>query len=54
MGGLLVWQALRVYLEPGERAARQMFGLSILYLFALFAALIVDAGAGATLPGLPW
>lgn len=53
MGGLLVWQALRVYLEPGERAARQMFGLSILYLFALFAALIVDAGAGATLPGLP-
>jgi len=54
MGGLLVWQALRVYLEPGERAARQMFGLSILYLFALFAALIVDAGAGATLSGLPW
>ena len=44
MGGLFAWQALRVYREPGERSARQMFGLSILYLFALFTALIVDSG----------
>ncbi len=46
MGGLFAWQALRVYLERSERSARQMFGLSILYLFVLFTALIVDAGAG--------
>jgi len=51
MGGLFVWQAVRVYLERDERAARQMFGLSILYLFVLFTALIVDSGAGLALPG---
>ncbi len=51
MGGLFVWQAWRVYLERGERSARQMFGLSILYLFALFTALIVDAGVGG---GVGW
>ncbi len=51
MGGLFAWQALRVYLERSERSARQMFGLSILYLFALFTALIVDGGAGLALPG---
>lgn len=52
MGGLFVWQAVRVYLERSERSARQMFGLSILYLFVLFTALIVDGGAGLTLPGV--
>ena len=50
MGGLFVWQAVRVYLERSERSARQMFGLSILYLFVLFTALIVDRGDLA-LPG---
>ena len=53
MGGLFAWQALRVYLERSERSARQMFGLSILYLFVLFAALIVDAGAGGAGWSLP-
>jgi len=52
MGGLFVWQAVRVSLERNERSARQMFGLSILYLFALFTALIVDGGAGLALPGV--
>jgi len=52
MGGLFVWQAVRVYLERDERSARQMFGLSILYLFALFTALIVDGGARLALPGV--
>jgi heme o synthase len=52
MGGLFVWQAVRVCLERSERSARQMFGLSILYLFVLFTALIVDAGAGLALPGV--
>lgn len=54
MGGLFAWQALRVTLERDERSARQMFGLSILYLFVLFTALIVDAGAGWSLSvGIP-
>jgi len=51
MGGLFVWQALRVCVERSERSARQMFGLSILYLFVLFTALIVDGGIGVALPG---
>ena len=53
MGGLFVWQAWRVYLERSERSARQMFGLSILYLFVLFTALIVDAGTGGAGWSLP-
>jgi protoheme IX farnesyltransferase len=48
MGGLFVICAVRVLRENGEetghRAARQMFGFSILYLFALFLMLILDAG----------
>ena len=53
MGGLFARQALRVYLERSERSARQMFGLSILYLFVLFTALIVDAGTGGAGWSLP-
>ena len=42
-GGWLVWQAAAVLRETDENrepAARRLFGVSILYLFALFAALI--------------
>ena len=46
LGGLFAAQAWRVRRERSERSARQMFGLSILYLFALFAVLIVDRGSG--------
>ena len=46
LGGLFVLLALRVMGDRSDRAARQMFGFSILYLFALFALLIVDRGAG--------
>ena len=49
MGGIFVLLALRLFADRGERAARQMFGFSILYLFVLFALLIVDRGQG-----LPW
>ncbi len=53
MGLLFVAAAWRVLSEvdPGksDRAARQMFGFSILYLFVLFALLAVDGGVG----GLP-
>jgi len=34
--------ALRVMRDPRERAAKQMFGFSILYLFLLFALLVAD------------
>ena len=44
-GAWLVWQAIAVLRETDEErepAARALFGVSILYLFALFAALIVE------------
>ncbi len=34
--------ALRVLYDPGERWAKRMFGFSILYLFLLFALMLVD------------
>jgi heme o synthase len=38
--------AIRVMRDPGERAARQMFGFSLLYLFLLFALLVADRALG--------
>ena len=38
--------AVRVLYDPGERAARQMFGFSILYLFLLFALMVIDRAPG--------
>jgi protoheme IX farnesyltransferase len=32
--------------EPGERAARRLFAFSIVYLFFLFAVLLVEDGLG--------
>ncbi len=43
LGLLFIVSALRVMQErEGTRAARQMFGYSVFYLFAIFAALVVD------------
>jgi|SRR5215469_1898935 len=45
MGAWLVWQAVAVVRESdpvNEPAARRLFGVSILYLFSLFAALIAE------------
>ncbi|MSP48062.1 MAG: protoheme IX farnesyltransferase [Alphaproteobacteria bacterium] len=42
LGALFVVSALRVLGSEDDRPAKQMFGFSILYLFALFALLIVD------------
>ncbi len=42
MGDGFLLLAVQVRRERGERAARSMFGFSILYLFVLFAALIVE------------
>jgi protoheme IX farnesyltransferase len=51
-GGVFVALAGRVYRSGenarGERAARDLFSFSLLYLFLLFAALLAEAmGAGA-------
>jgi protoheme IX farnesyltransferase len=45
LGGLLLWRAVRVMTERDEAkepAARRLFAVTLLYLFALFAALIVE------------
>ncbi|MGH7065615.1 MAG: UbiA family prenyltransferase, partial [Stellaceae bacterium] len=41
--------AIRVWLDAGDRSARRMFGFSLLYLFLVFALLLVDRAGG----GLP-
>jgi protoheme IX farnesyltransferase len=47
-GSIMVWLAWQVFRErrPAERAARHLFAFSILYLFLLFAVLLVDRGWG--------
>ncbi len=56
LGLLFVAAAISIKRDPGERAARRTFAFSILYLFLLFALLIVDrqpfllGGPGALLP----
>ncbi|MBV8169748.1 MAG: protoheme IX farnesyltransferase [Alphaproteobacteria bacterium] len=42
LGALLVLAALRVWFARTDRAAKQMFAFSILYLFLLFALMLVD------------
>jgi heme o synthase len=48
-GGLMIASAWRLYRAPAgaaaDGAAKRLFGLSILYLFVLFAALLVERGA---------
>jgi protoheme IX farnesyltransferase len=45
-GAGIVWLAVRVRREDGLAAAKQLFGFSILYLFVLFAVLLVDDRLG--------
>jgi protoheme IX farnesyltransferase len=43
-GGVMLWLALEIWLRPSDdRPAKRMFGVSILYLFALFATLLGEA-----------
>jgi protoheme IX farnesyltransferase len=42
LGGWFVWHAVRVLRERTDAAARSMFHVSMLYLFALFAAMLAD------------
>ncbi len=54
MGAYFLWLALKVRRARDDASARRLFAFSILYLFALFAALIADHGVAAawlTLPG---
>jgi protoheme IX farnesyltransferase len=52
-GMAMIALAIRVRGEQrGYAASKQMFGFSILYLFLLFAMLLVDRMAGGALPGL--
>jgi protoheme IX farnesyltransferase len=52
LGLLFILAAVRVWFDSGERAARQMFAFSILYLFLLFTLLIVDRAPGLLGGGL--
>lgn len=44
LGGLFLLSAVKVLLDKSDKAAKLMFGYSILYLFLLFFALMVDHG----------
>lgn len=42
LGAWFVWNSVRVLREQTDAAARRMFGVSLVYLFALFVAMLVD------------
>jgi protoheme IX farnesyltransferase len=42
LGAWFVWYAVRVLRERTRTAAQRMFHVSLVYLFALFAAMLVD------------
>ncbi|MBL27319.1 MAG: protoheme IX farnesyltransferase [Rhodospirillaceae bacterium] len=46
LGALFIVCAVRVRMTEDDRPARQMFGYSILYLFLLFALMLLDKGLG--------
>ena len=48
--GLFTGFAIRVWFDRGDHSAKAMFGFSILYLFLLFALMVLDRGPAA-LPG---
>jgi len=42
LNALFLWFAIRLYIQPSKRVARQMFFYSLWYLALLFAAAVVD------------
>jgi protoheme IX farnesyltransferase len=42
LNGIFLWFALRLYVQPSKRVARQMFFFSLWYLALLFAAAVID------------
>jgi len=54
IGAAMIALALRVHAErEGHKAAKRLFGFSILYLFLLFAVLLVDRSLGGLIGHLP-
>ncbi len=51
LSGMFTAFAVRVWREPGDRAARQMFGFSVLYLMLIFTLLLVDHAAAGFVRG---
>ena len=49
-GAAMVWLSIRIKIlgdaDEGDRAAKRLFGVSILYLFVLFTALLIDDRLG--------
>src|SRR5579885_1593532 len=50
-GAIMLWLAIQVWRErrPEDRASRNLFAFSVLYLFVLFAVLLIDRGFGGML-----
>ncbi|WP_290815216.1 heme o synthase [Ferrovibrio sp.] len=46
LGAIFLALAVRIWRSTGDRAAKHMFGFSILYLFLLFALLLAEHGLG--------
>jgi protoheme IX farnesyltransferase len=46
LGALFLFYAVQLWRRPSDRRAGKLFGFSILYLFALFAALLIESVAG--------
>jgi protoheme IX farnesyltransferase len=46
LGALFILAAIRVWFDETDRSAKRMFAFSILYLFLIFALLIVDRAPG--------
>ena len=46
LGALFILAAIRVWFDATDRSAKRMFAFSILYLFLIFALLIVDRAPG--------
>jgi protoheme IX farnesyltransferase len=42
LNGIFLWFAIRLYVQPSKRVARQMFFYSLWYLALLFAAAVID------------
>jgi len=52
----MIWLSVRIKAlgdaDEGDRAAKRLFGVSILYLFVLFAVLLIDNRLGVVGYGL--
>ena len=42
LGGAFIWLAVKLKASPSESAAKSLFAFSVLYLFLIFAAILID------------